>query len=226
MKHFILTAKEDRELGSLGYMVEGTPVIQYPMVATEGLLISHDLLEHVNGVESIGSLDDELEAMAGVWFIRGQFGDISRNGRGGMCSPEENISSDLVNMACIYNSGINFRKPVPKTKPHYMDEVWLEIIDIAKEDIKYEIDTDEREQERLDYYFKSCLHLMRNGWTKINKRFRNYDASHINGLFWGIAETLEPYMEPSYEGQQIRLSFEVSTCRVYVDGYYGEREEY
>ena len=39
MKHFILTAKEDREIGSLGYMVEGTPVIQYPMVATEGLLI-------------------------------------------------------------------------------------------------------------------------------------------------------------------------------------------
>jgi hypothetical protein len=222
MKTFTLTAKIDNETGELGYLIEGTPIIQYPMVANESLLIAHDLLEHVNGLGKIGSLDDELEALAGVWFIRGQHGQLRRDGGGSRYTPQENLSSDVLNMAHIYNFGVNFRSKVPNTKACSEDDTFKEIIQKAKEDICGEIDSDDINQSRLDVYFNACLHYMRAGWSKVQRRFKRYSSNNFyaNNLFWEIEQALRDFMQPDYEGQQLKLSINYTECECFVDEYF------
>ena len=220
MKKYTLTAREDRETGDLGYMVDGTPFINYPMVATEGVLVAHDILEHVNGVKSIGSLDDELMALAGVWYIRGQWGELRKDGVGSRYTPEDNLASDVLNMALIYNNGVDFRTPVPKTKSHSMDETFKAIICKAKQDVSGELDSEDRNQGRLNVYFDACLHYMRAGYNKIARKWDN--ALWMNTIFWRIAEALNPWMSPEYEGQKIELSFSLTTGLVSVDEFYGD----
>ena len=222
MKTFILTAKIDNETGELGYLIKGTPVIQYPMVANESLLIAHDLLEHVNGLGKIGSLDDELEALAGVWFIRGQHGCLRRGGGGSMCTPQDNISSDVLNMARIYNDGVNFRTRVPQTRACSEDDTFNEIIQKAKDDIRGGIDSDDINQSRLDVYFNACLHYMRAGWSKVQRRFKRYSSNrfYATNLFWEIEQALRDYMHPDYEGQQLKLSINYAECECFVNEYF------
>jgi hypothetical protein len=222
MKTFTLTAKMDNETGELGYLIEGTPIIQYPMVANESSLIAHDLLEHVNGLGKIGSLDDELEALAGVWFIRGQHGNLRRDGGGSRYTPQDNIASDVLNMARIYNNGVNFRTKVPKTKACSEDDNFNEIIQKAKDDVCDEIDSDDINQARLDVYFNACLHYMRKGWAKVQRRFKRYSSNqfYANNLFWNIEQALRDYMQPYYEGQQLKLSINYAECECFVDEFF------
>ncbi len=98
---------EDQSTGETGFKIEGVPVIDAPMVALEGLLIAHDLLEHVQGVESIGTIQDELLAEGGIWFVRGQHGDITR--RPSMHTPMEHLASDVVNMGVLYLCNTDIR---------------------------------------------------------------------------------------------------------------------
>lgn len=225
MKTYILTAKTDRETGELGYMIEGTPVIQYPMVAAEGLLVAHDLLEHVNGVEKIGSLDDELEALAGVWYVRGQWGDIRRDRFARSVTPHDDIAADVLNMALIYNNGVDFRTPVPSTRSSQWDDDITAIIDKAKEDLHGELDADEINVQRIDDYFAACVHYMRVGFRKIEKRFPS--ATWVNTLFWNIAEAAEPWVTSAeFEGHQLQLKFEISTANVWIDEHYPDEDYY
>lgn|GEM_PF-4713621 len=222
-----LVTKLDNETGELGLMVDGTPIISYPMVASEPLIVAHDLLEHVNGVENIGSIDDELEALGGIWFVRGQHGELRRDHMGSMHSVTENIASDVLNMARIYNGGVKFKTKVPSTRAHDHDDNFLDIINIAKEQVKDEMDNDERDNERLEYYFNACLHYMRVGYRKAQKRFgEGYKA---NNLFWEIVAALQPTFNIGFEfeGQEFELFFTLNgTQQAYCEEYYEDEMYY
>ena len=208
-----LVCKKDTSTGEFGYMVEGVPFINYPMATQEGFSIAHDLLEHVNGVESIGSIDDEIEALGGVWFVRGQHGRLENTGKPRYV-PEEHLSSDISNMARIYNGGVEFKTPVPETEEHELDCVWEAIIQLGRRDITFEMDKEEIDQERLDHYFDACLHYMRTGYDKAALRF-NDDSWAANQLFWAIAEGADPYVRcAGPEGQDLVLSFDIDTMLV------------
>lgn len=222
MKHLKLIAKTDHETGELGLMVAGTPVISYPMVAHEGRLIAHDILEHQNGLGSIGSVGDEVEALGGVWFIRGQFSDLSRDGYGSMYSPEENLAADLTNLARIYHDGVPLRVDVKNTKTTDDDESFEEMISIAKRDVLRELDGCEIDHKRLAEYFSACLDLLRTGYRKAARRFGS--AHRANSLFWAVAQAVEPYARHvEHEGQEFRLSYgngSASCQEVFEDEYY------
>lgn len=227
MNTVILEARKDRETGELGYMVVGTKMIEYPMVSREGLLIAHDLLEHVNGVDSIGSIDDELEALGGVWYVRGEFSDLNRNSRvGSRNSPEENLAGDVLNLARIYNNGVNFRTPVPETEEHDEDISFESIIDIAKGQVEDEIDEEDRDAERLKQYFDAVLHYMRKGYDKAAAKYPN--QCMVNDLFWAIAEACDPYVgSAEMKGQRLELSYNLTTGMAYCEEYYeSEEDEY
>jgi len=222
MKTIKLIVAEDKETGELGFMLEGTPIIQYPMVATEGLLVAHDIIEHQQGAGSIGSIGDELIALGGVWFTRGQYGDISRDGRGSVYSPEQNLASDLVNMGCMFNYGTPLRETIKNTHKTRHDEAFIEIINIAKKDIKDEIDAEDINQSRLDEYFNACLHLMRTGYRKAAKRFKGY--MEANNIFWNIQQAVQDCVNLiEIEGQEFKLSYcsDYAVCNeIYLDEGY------
>jgi len=82
MRHLILNARNCPTTGELGLIPRGITMGEGYVAATEGELIAHDILEHQNGLSAIGSVDDELEALGGLYFVRGWSGQLRRDGRG------------------------------------------------------------------------------------------------------------------------------------------------
>ena len=137
----IMTVKTDHNSGELAYFFGEHPNMRSSMDGIHsGQLAAHDLLEHVNGLDSIGSIDDELEALSGVWYVRGQSGRINN-----YYSAEENIASDVTNLARYYMNGVNFKTPVPKTRAcdkYVFDDTIDCILDFAKESVHHELEAD------------------------------------------------------------------------------------
>lgn len=217
MTYRTLISKTDDEMGVLGLMIEGVPMLSgYPMVATEGLLLAHDIIEHQNGLSAIGSIGDELEALGGVWFTRGRHFDMRRDNTGSMHSPESHISSDVLNMAGMFANGVPLRVQVKQTKSHDHDDSFQEIIEMAEGGYR-----DEYDGTPPTEYFDACLHLMRTGYRKAVKRFQGRDA---NSMFWNIAEACDAACKNvDYEGQRFTLHYD-SNSAYCVERY--EVEEY
>ena len=217
-----LTAREDDSTGETGLSLDGVVVMEsYPSVAMEGRLIAHDILEHQNGLHNIGSIGDELEALGGVWFVRGQWGDITRDHN--VNSAEQHVASDVMNMAMLFADGVGFHYPVPNTYSHYQDDSFQCIIDLGRKDYRAEWEcSNEDNPPPIPEYFNACLHYMRSGYNKANRRFGN--GSWSNNLFWEIAEAVDPYAKHiDYEGQRFRLGYDsnqVTCCEIIEDEEY------
>jgi len=221
MKKVILVAREDREMGELGWLAKGTKLMQYPMVATEGRLIAHDLLEHPNGVDSIGSIDDELEALGGIWYVRGHYCDLSRNKYSSNYSPEESIASDICKLCTYYMQGVDFHTPVPRTKAHDYDDSFREIIEIGIKQLRDELECwgqEDIDWARLQEYRDACIHYMRSGARKTKKRFPNQNS--VNSMFWLIAEAIDNSFKPVFEYQELKLSYDMTELRACAEEHY------
>ncbi len=184
------------------------------LAATEGLLLAHDIIEHQNGIAAIGTIADELEALGGIWQVRGQWGDMQRGRRLSRYSPEESIASDVSRMFVDYCNGADIGD-CPVTRPHDDDEVFNSIIDIAKSsamtEISYNDDwTPEQVTDKWNVYARVALARMRIGYRKCVRRFGTGTTS--NTQFWAIAEALEPYMK--HEAGEITLLWGNGDARV------------
>lgn len=89
MKTVTIVPMECRETGSWGIAVKGIDTSLDLFVATQGRLVAHDLLEHLDGIDKIGDLEDELRALGALMYVRGWSYDWGRYSVG------EVIASDL-----------------------------------------------------------------------------------------------------------------------------------
>jgi hypothetical protein len=226
MRTVYLVARTDDEYGTLGLIPESAARDGYN-VATEGFLIAHDIIEHQNGLARIGDIADEIEALGAIWIVRGQHGDMSRKGYGNAYTPEENIASDLERMGVDVAHGAYFPDTHPRTRPHDDDDTFREIIEIAREGIRKELQHSgmEKPQEaraRVKQYLDAALHLMRQGARKCARRYAGQYAA--NSQFWAIAEAVEEHAaHVEYEGQRYRLRYgngEATCEEVYDDENY------
>lgn len=228
MRHVKLIAIGDEYDSKPGLIVKGTPMSEGMMADRDGLLVAHDLIEHQNGAEHIGTVWDELEALGGIWHARGQWGDMMQK-TGSMYSPAQNVASDIVRMFPEWGAdGMPPRKHRLKaTKPHDHDEDFLEIIAFARHDIPREWSDDFAGTgaggfEDMEIYLSEALHRMRTGFRKANRRFaRNRFAS--NSQMRAVKEAVESvinYIE--FEGQEFLLSYGngEATCRELWEGNY------
>jgi hypothetical protein len=214
-----LIAKEDYSPLGLGLMPE---VILHKdlNVASSGMLLAHDILEHQNGLKAIGSISDELQALGGIWFVRGRNGYLTP---GNMHSPQEDIGQDIAHMAYMFFRKTPLRSDALHTHKHYEDESFIDILDFAKKAYKKEMYYVLEKHERfdpLDYYFEQSLHLMRTGYRKAEKRFKNICAQ---SLFMQIEEAVDNVLPClQYEGQEIILTYTVekAMCREVGERYY------
>lgn len=214
MRHLTLITREDRSSGDIGLMVKQVRQIDTFMVAREGRLIAHDIIEHVNGLQSIGSVDDEIEAMGAAWYVRGQYCDLSRDGYGSLFTPEESIGRDIANLGETYHRGVRFRTPVPRTHSSDMDCAFEEIIKCGMSDLRSELRSQNEpiDYSRLTDYKTAVMHYMRQGYRKAKKRYGS--SMKANSMFWNIAQAVEPYAKHAeLEGQKFRLSYDRSTAR-------------
>lgn len=232
MRHVTLTAQRDGETGELGLKIDGVPSIDYPMVATEGLLIAHDLIEHQQGLRKIGTIGDELIALGGIWYTRGRWSDISRDGGGSMHAPEVHIASDVTHMGRQYVTGYNYgsrlHAKIPKRAPECdAAEVFRDVLRYALRDLREELRGEDYDRRRLALYLRYAYRLMCKGYNMARRRFEGkLKASHYyaNVIFWEIAEAVEPYARHcEYEGQRFRLSYgngEARCSEIFEEDYY------
>ena len=214
-----LYAQEDREYGGMGLsFFERAPAGSNAF--TEGRTLAHDIVEHQNGLKAIGSIGDELEAMGGIWHARGRWGDMSRSNFGGMFSAEQNIGSDLMNMARLYYDDVPLRRKVPTTREHYQDDAFMEAIRYGKDLLRKEFDGDIPADPE---YWDACLHFMRTGYMKAVKRFG--DQAFSNSMFWNIAQAIDETVRFEHlQGyERFRLEYTANDVRfweVHEEEYY------
>lgn len=108
-----LVAALDEYDNTPGLKIVGVPDVDGMAVErTDGVLIAHDLLEHQNGLSEIGTVWDELEALGGIWQVRGRTGDMFvRN----IHTPQVNIASDITRMFPDWQNETRRRVPVTST---------------------------------------------------------------------------------------------------------------
>lgn len=226
-QEFKMTVKTDNETGELGLMFNDCPIINYPMVANDGVLVAHDLLEHINGLTKIGSLDDELEALGAIWFIRGQHGQLRLDGIGSKFTPQENIASDVLNMARIYNNGVNFKTDAPVIDTdHEWYEEFKELVQLAVNDYDLEIDEDEQDIERLNFYTNSALAYMLAGYDKAVQRYSNMSDWSVRDLFFTIAKTVDKNIKNGFEllGQEFLLTVDFENLECNFEEFYDNED--
>jgi hypothetical protein len=214
-----LVVREDPVIGELGIMCKDVPVMHdEPMIALEGILIAHDILEHVNGLAEIGTIKDELEALGGIWYIRGQHADISRGVMGSMYSPIQHLQSDVLHMGSIVmcNTGIKL-KHVDHSEHTLFCEEADELIEYMARQIIDECDGMTIDRDRLDEYLTCVKHSFCAGYEKACTL---YDAAprQANDMFWTIAEVVDNWLEHSelVEGDKVVLHycFETGEARI------------
>lgn len=196
MEAFKLIGTECGDTGETGLLIEGLKQFCGGFnVAHEGLIVAHDIMEHQQGLDSIGSIGDEMLALGGVQFVRGWTGRLRKDNVGSMYTPAESLASDLVNMGQLYlEGGIPMREVHVKVEPHDMDCEFKESCNIALRDLRSELeDYDKKEVKK---YLKRCKHLMRRGYDMAATRFNN-DHVEAENQFWSIAECVDDILSRS-----------------------------
>lgn len=211
-KHTVfLIAAKDEDTGELGLVIEGTTPAEGTLnSASDGLLIAHDIIEHVNGPERIGTIDDELEALGAIWYVRGKHGQLRKDGVGSFYSIEDNIASDVERMFRDYFYGQSVTIKARYTRPHDHDDAFKCIIETARKRWPREFEAKERSEALKLWrgYASAALHLMRTGYRKAHRRWEHRGRYAANKVFWAIAEAVGCYARGAqYEGQRFKLTY-------------------
>lgn len=236
MQHARLIVREDFDSGITGFMMKASPVISYPMVAAEGLLVAHDIIEHQNGPEKIGGIADELEALGAVWLVRGQWGDLRRDGVGSAHSPQRNIAADVGNLFLLLMRGVPLRPVdgyVPRSKftpadDAFEDMAHLGYLNAIEEWRAAGFDEDYGKPAYSREELESlALMLMRQGWRKAMRRFRPGGPMAANAMFWTIAEAVDDALKYSdlIEGDEYVVSYERNRATCYLAPEFREDRE-
>lgn len=220
----ILESFRDQGTGEIGLGLMDMPRDETTNAATSGVLLAHDLLEHVNGPERIGTIDDELEALGALWYVRGQHNDLSRDSYGSFYSVEENIARDVVRMFRDhwYGASVDLRKRY--TRPCEADHAIDGVLEFAERSYRAEIDTDDvpladvRKAWRA--YKAAVRHRMRTGYRKAYRRWERHGRHAANSMFWRVADAVQPYTRAEFEGQQFKLTY--GDGRAYCEEHFPE----
>lgn len=227
MKHFDITYGQCENSGVNGLFLQGVPYwVNYDACA-EGALLAHDILEH-DGLDAIGGLGNELEAIGAAWFIRGQFGYFRKSSTA--ATSYDGMRSDLTYFAenFTYN-GQEFDLDIPSPKGYCeAKEDFDDIITTAKEEFFRHGNMDSimepDERKRANNYFKNVYAFLKSGYNKAKSRYRRIGGEYaVNSLFWKIADEADNILKWSdYEGQQWKLSIDFKNGRVFSEEIFEE----
>lgn len=209
MTTITLVSFRDESSGQIGLGIESMPRDETTNAATDGALLAHDLIEHVNGPEYIGTISDEFEALGALWYTRGQHGQIFRDGSGSRYSPEQNIGFDVVRMFRdhVYGAHVNDAK---RTRPCDADAAFVDVLTFAASSYLSEFDPEDEGKARDAWpaYREACLAGLRTGYRKAFNRWEKRGRYAAHSQFWAIADAVQPFTRGlEYEGARFSLTF-------------------
>lgn len=218
MKKIILHYCECNNSGEFGLLIDGSNARRL-YAATDGVLAAHDIIEHVNTPNDIGSISDELEALAVIWWVRGQFNDLRRDNVGSALSPYEHLAYDISHMADYICSGVASVPKGLKTHSCIYDDDFELILSTARQHFRHnmldDVNTDIfRGVSNVSRYFDTVIHYMRRGYRKALKRYKNLGQTGANALFWNMATIIDTDLQYIEIGERLELCYSLTTGEV------------
>jgi hypothetical protein len=207
VRHVQLEVYND-EHGNTGLIIVGTEKVEGIMADFQGGLIAHDLLEHQNGVDKIGCPADELEAVGGMWQVRGRWG---RLGERSIYDPEQVMAHEIARIVVELTGDGWWPGTVRyRTRAHYEDETFDAILEMARKEILDELRYHDNGGDPfpVDQFLADAKHLMRMGYRKAERRFGTWASG--SRLYDAVKEVVGRYaknLEEWQEGQRYRLSY-------------------
>lgn len=177
----------------------------------DGTFIAHDLIEHQNGIEQIGLMEDELEAEGATWYVRGQYGDLDIKEGSARTTSLHVIAENVTGMFLGHVRGFarraNLRVP---TTDFYSAEKCVE--DILLEADRLYVDEFEDEhgrqlaRQQWPAFRAACHYRLSCGYQKAVHRYE--DGLTANKQFWAIAKAVESQRRKvSRKNQKFRLAY-------------------
>lgn len=180
---YTLRVVRDPVSGETGLCLKDVAIDDMPMVDVDGYNIAHDIVEHVNGTERIGEIADELVALGAMWYVRGRWGDLRRDGAGSMHSPESHLAADVTRMQEDMENG------TPLWLPH-LPSRQLPMTRASEADPAIDSIMREAEVSEDSEYGRAVRALMRTGYSKAKRKYESRGRFFANSLFWGIQEAV------------------------------------
>ena len=196
--------------GETGFEIHGQRNTNGMFVGTTGILVAHDLIEHVNGIEMIGGLGDELMALGGIWETRGQWGDMWRGKYANKLSSEKNIAGELPELYRVFLQGVPFRIEIPPYIKDYEElyEFWDD--SIAEEGIKMtrgDWSEDEFDLDKWVEFVEAGRYFFVAGAKKLNDIWETATLQ-ANNQFWAIHDEVEDALTRDiWEDQLYHLAY-------------------
>lgn len=216
---YTLTARTD-DHGLLGFVYDGVDIPEGELfAATMGNLLAHDLLEHVNGLDSIGTVADELQALGAVWYIRGQNHQISKRQHH---SSTEILADDIMDQH-RYEEYLGFGEAVPYDIQIDDRDLIAELLSLAKKSIRAKRQSDEYDPAQVRAFLSDAKYFIQQGINKAEDLFP-CDCAALS-LFYEISDAFDKHPEPDYEGQQFELVINTDDITAQVHEHY-EFDEY
>lgn len=225
MKTVTFISFKDDNTGEIGLGFAGVARHEEMNSATTGLIIAHDIIEHQNGAAAIGTIDDELEALGAIWYVRGQHGELTRDGSGSHYTIAENIASDIVRMFrdYVYGAYVAPRTFRPRGGKVTHQAELDETLAAASSSWRAEIYAEDLDRARplWEAYSDIAMRRMQAGYAKARRKWERKGHFAANNQFWAIVEAVEPHAKRcEYEGQRFKLSYgngEANCEEVYDD---------
>lgn len=208
-----LVAKKSKNgFFSMGLAIDGMKSFLDP--ATDGGILAHDLLEHQNGVEAIGTVHDELMALGAYWYVRGQHGQI--------------------NLDVDFKSGTNPIDPMARECARQMSLTTVYGCGFGRNTAKWRSVTDEERegptqwdeallnvQAQMPMYFHGsrlellprlddALHYLRKGCRLADVRY-GHKPWAANRTFWEIRAATNTYCASARTGEEFLLSYDTDS---------------
>lgn len=204
MRAIRLIAATDEYDRSPGLIVKGVPPSD-GMAAERGngVLIAHDVIEHMNGLRNIGTVWDELEAFGAIWHVRGRWGDLMNGST--YYSPTVDMGSEI---GRFFEPWLTEPPgpPMPNGYASDQDEDFDAILTIARSTVLGEAPHNDLPLDRLPAFLAEAKARLRLGYRKANRKYGNRFRG--NNYFLQVRDAAAKAVKMvDYEGQEFVLRY-------------------
>lgn len=215
MSRVTLVSAEDGVSGNIGLIIKGMSTSSEHIVTGdhEGLVLAHDILEHVVTPAIDLSRIGELMALGSGWFVRGSYGGYRRGGDL-YRTPHEIVAHDLARICADHISD----EESEWWNPAKLDQVRIsgifqdEVRDIrgrVRRLIRTELgdrgDEGRPSASKLDLIVNRAMKLFIIGLRAAQRRYKF--QAHVNQMFWDIADAIKPYASPELTEIEYELTY-------------------
>lgn len=196
MKYVRLLGFEDTN-GEVGLVLKAIQRRDLMFAANTGIIIAHDIIEHQNGPSPIGLMNDEFEALGGIWYVRGELYHWDTHYH----SSETLLARELDNLASYYQCLESGPWTSGKVTPAV--DAFDDIIGKLMDEAEY-LNLDEDDQWR---FRQEAMHHMNIGYQKATRRFA--DQYQAYDQFAAIRHAVDQLVRECevYEGAEFSLGY-------------------